>query len=189
MAKELTVEDRLEDILVDKIDLVEFYNTMVSPLDKKYVKMAVNNITGLCPFHVDTDPSLRIWRGKSGKGKLRYHCFGCGYHGNVVNAYQNIRFKYYKEKLTKMEAINNLSRLFGIELPKIDQLPKQRSVFARMRSNLFDTEPVPQGTITLAEYRKTNKRLKSYDMGDKQKASSYNKIDIMMALQKINQDM
>lgn len=176
----------LEKIVVDGVNPIEYYNKMVVPIDKKFRPMAEGRSTGICPFHVDTDPSLHVWRGKSGKGQPIFHCFGCGTGGNVVFIHMKLMYQYHKKKLSKQEAIEQLAAMFGIELPTIDEMPVQESVFQRMRSNLLGGNNVPKGKMTLAEYRKTNRRILRYDIEKKQKANAFNKLDIMMALEKIN---
>src|ERR1035438_6602741 len=42
-----------------------------------------HKVRGLCPFHVDTEPSLVIWRFSDGTGA--YKCFGCGAVGSTAD--------------------------------------------------------------------------------------------------------
>jgi putative DNA primase/helicase len=46
-----------------------------------------NQWRGLCPFHEDTDPSMEVG---TYKGKERFHCYGCGSHGDVITFIQQI---------------------------------------------------------------------------------------------------
>lgn len=78
----------MDQSLINKIrentDIVEFISTYV-PLVKKG-----KNYFGICPFHVDTNPSLSV-----SKEKQIYKCFVCGESGNVFNflmKYKNISF-------------------------------------------------------------------------------------------------
>ena len=178
--------DVLEKIVVDKVNPIEYYNKMVVPIDKKFRPMAEGRSTGICPFHVDTDPSLHVWRGKSGKGQPIFHCFGCGTGGNVVFIHMKLMYQYHRKKLSKKESIEHLAAMFGIELPSVEEMPVQESVFERMRKNLLGGNTVPKGKLTLAEYRKTNRRILRYDLSSKQKASAFNKLDIEIAIEKIN---
>jgi len=55
----------------------------------------------LCPFHEDTNPSMRI---SQKNGKWLWHCFGCNKSGNVLDfvmAYEKIPFARAYEKLEK----------------------------------------------------------------------------------------
>lgn len=45
--------------------------------------------TGLCPFHDDHTPSFTIFRGNG--DVERFHCFGCGKHGDVVDFVREIK--------------------------------------------------------------------------------------------------
>lgn len=179
----------LEKIIVENVDAIEYYNKMVVPLDKKFRPMSVGTPTGLCPFHHDTDPSMRVWRGKSGKGDPIFHCFGCGAGGNVVFIHMRIMNQYHKKRITKQESIEQLAKIFGVTLPSVEELPKQESVFQRMRNNLFSVNNVPKGKLTLAEYRKTNNRIKTYDLSPTQKSGAFNRLDISMAIEMINSKM
>lgn len=176
----------LEQIVSDAINPIDYYNKMIVPLDKKFQPMAEGRTTGICPFHVDTDPSLHVWKGKSGNSKPIFHCFGCGTGGNVVNIHMRLKYKYFNEKLTKEQSIQQLAAMWGIVLPEVAELPEQETVFQRMRNNLLGGTPVPKGKITLAEYRKTNKRINGYTIEKKQKANAFNKLDILVSLEKIN---
>jgi hypothetical protein len=60
---------------------------------------------GICPFHNDTNPSLAVY-------KDSFYCFGCEEKGDVITwvmKRDNIGFK---------EAIENLSKEFGLEVPE-----------------------------------------------------------------------
>ncbi|MBD3747670.1 MAG: virulence-associated protein E, partial [Sphingopyxis terrae] len=41
---------------------------------------AGNELKGCCPFHADRSPSFTIFAGGE-----RFHCFGCGAHGNAID--------------------------------------------------------------------------------------------------------
>lgn len=175
-----------ENIIVDNIKPMDYYNKMIVPLGAKYRPMTESNQKGVCPFHDDTDPSLMVWRGKSGKGKPIFNCFGCSAGGNVVVIHMLYSYRYLKQKIDKKQAIEQLASMWGITLPSIDELPKEESIFAKMRAKLNDSGSIPKGKLTLAEYRKTNKRVMSYKVSRKQKANAFNKLDIMMAIERIN---
>ena len=64
-----------------------------------------------CPFHAEKTPSLKIY-----KNNTKYHCFGCGFNGGVIDfvmKYFNITFK---------QAINKLNYDFSLALPSGDKL-------------------------------------------------------------------
>ena len=68
-----------------------------------------NNFFGLCPFHNEKTPSFTI-----SPEKGFYHCFGCGAHGTSLG------FLMDYEKLTFVEAIEELAKMLGMEVPKSD---------------------------------------------------------------------
>ena len=45
-----------------------------------------NEWVACCPFHADKTPSFTIYR--SDGGGWRAHCFGCGWHGDVLDLVQ-----------------------------------------------------------------------------------------------------
>jgi DNA primase len=47
---------------------------------------------GICPFHDDTKPSLKVHTGKK-----VYNCFACGAHGNVLNFVKEIEGTSYRD--------------------------------------------------------------------------------------------
>src|SRR5512145_2685252 len=63
---------------------------------------------GLCPFHSERSPSFQVL---SDRGF--YHCFGCGKHGDAFT------WVMEREGLTFPEAMEQLARSAGIELPKV----------------------------------------------------------------------
>lgn len=66
----------------------------------KSVKLtrAGNELKGCCPFHADRSPSFTIFAGGE-----RYHCFGCGANGDVLDYVQRA------EGVTLMEALERLN--------------------------------------------------------------------------------
>ena len=49
---------------------------------------------GLCPFHADKHPSMKINRDRQ-----TFHCFGCGAHGDVINFIQKLHNLDFKDAL------------------------------------------------------------------------------------------
>lgn len=75
----------------------------------KYVqlKKSGRNYFGLCPFHSEKTPSFSV-----APDKQIYHCFGCGAGGD------SIKFVMDVEKLTFVEAVEQLAEEAGIILPE-----------------------------------------------------------------------
>ncbi len=71
------------------------------------LKKAGNEYKGCCPFHGEKTPSFYV-----NPSKNMYHCFGCGVGGNAL------KFLQEYENLTFLEAVKELSRQTGIEIPE-----------------------------------------------------------------------
>jgi DNA primase len=69
--------------------------------------------TGLCPFHKEKTPSFNVVEEKG-----FYHCFGCGAHGDVIG------FAMQTQNLSFREAVEELARMAGLEVPR--DTPQQR---------------------------------------------------------------
>jgi DNA primase len=71
---------------------------------------------GLCPFHNEKSPSFSVVEDKG-----FYHCFGCGAHGDVIG------FAMQKGNLSFPEAVEELARQAGLEVPKQTREDRERS--------------------------------------------------------------
>jgi DNA primase len=71
------------------------------------LRRAGQNHVGLCPFHSEKTPSFSV---REDRGF--FHCFGCGESGDVF------KFLMRRENLTFPEALEQLARETGVELPK-----------------------------------------------------------------------
>lgn len=94
----------MDNSLIDQIrhanDIVDVIQSYI-PL-----KHVGSNWRGICPFHSDTRPSLSV-----SQPKQIYKCFACGKGGNVFTFVQDY------EKLSFMEAVKQLARRAGIQIP------------------------------------------------------------------------
>lgn len=89
------------DQLLSRVDLVEVINTRV-PL-----RRAGHDFMACCPFHAEKTPSFSV-----SPRKQFYHCFGCGAHGTAIGflmAYEGLEF---------LDAVEDLARLAGLDIPK-----------------------------------------------------------------------
>jgi len=81
---------------------------------------------GLCPFHSERSPSFQVL---SDRGF--YHCFGCGKHGDAFTWIME------REGLTFPEAMEQLARSAGIELPKVrERSPAEVDLESKLRAAL-----------------------------------------------------
>ena len=89
------------DQLLARTDLVEVINIRV-PL-----RRAGRDFIACCPFHAEKTPSFSV-----SPQKQFYYCFGCGAHGTAIS------FLMSYERLGFLDAIEDLARLAGLDLPK-----------------------------------------------------------------------
>lgn len=80
------------------------------------VKKAGREYHALCPFHNEKTPSFTI-----NDEKAFFHCFGCGKHGDAIT------FLMEYERMTYPEAVEQLSRDAGIEMPRPDPAEARRA--------------------------------------------------------------
>lgn len=71
------------------------------------LKRSGTQLKGLCPFHNERTPSFYVYPGEN-----RYHCFGCGKHGDIFSWMQEI------EGFSFLDAVERLSAQTGIAVPK-----------------------------------------------------------------------
>ena len=89
------------DELIARADIVEVIGARVS------LKKSGREFKACCPFHNEKTPSFWV-----SPDKQFYHCFGCGAHGTVVG------FLMQYEKLSFVEAVEDLAQRAGLELPR-----------------------------------------------------------------------
>ena len=92
------------DNLVQRIDIIEVISNRIE------IKKAGREYKGLCPFHTEKTPSFTVSQEKG-----FYHCFGCGAHGTALG------FLMDYENQAFVEAIEELSKIAGVEIPKTKQ--------------------------------------------------------------------
>ena len=92
--------DFIDDVL-SRTDVVDIVDTRVK------LKKAGKNYQACCPFHNEKTPSFTV-----SQDKQFYHCFGCGAHGNAIS------FLMEFDRLEFVEAIEELAKLHGLEVPR-----------------------------------------------------------------------
>ncbi len=92
--------DFIDDLLA-RTDVVDIVDSRVK------LKKAGKNYQACCPFHNEKTPSFTV-----SQDKQFYHCFGCGAHGNAIS------FIMEFDRLEFVEAIEELARLHGLEIPR-----------------------------------------------------------------------
>ncbi|MHB8255467.1 MAG: DNA primase [Acidiferrobacter sp.] len=89
------------DAVLARTDIVELVGARV-PLRK-----AGKDYKACCPFHDERTPSFTV-----SSDKQFYHCFGCGVHGSAIG------FLMEYERLSFVEAVTDLARRAGLEMPE-----------------------------------------------------------------------
>lgn len=99
----MSIPSHILDQLNSQADLVSIIGRHTT------LKRSSNEYKGCCPFHGEKTPSFYV-----NPQKNIYHCFGCGIAGNAISFLRDY------ENLTFLEAVKELSRQTGIEIPKED---------------------------------------------------------------------
>ncbi|MCI6857742.1 MAG: DNA primase [Eubacterium sp.] len=102
-------EEELIDEVREKNDIVDVISSYVS------LKKRGSTYMGLCPFHNEKTPSFSVSRDKQ-----MYYCFGCGQGGNVFT------FLMEYNRLSFVEALQELAKRAGVELPEREQTAEER---------------------------------------------------------------
>ena len=89
------------DELIARADIVEIIGARIA------LKKSGREFKACCPFHSEKSPSFWV-----SPDKQFYHCFGCGAHGTAVG------FLMEYEKLSFVEAVEDLAQRAGLELPR-----------------------------------------------------------------------
>ena len=92
--------------LLSRVDIVDVVDRLV-PLKK-----AGANFVACCPFHSEKTPSFTV-----SQSKQFYHCFGCGAHGTAIGFLMEFSGKTFPE------AIEELARDVGVEVPRVEPRP------------------------------------------------------------------
>ncbi len=96
---------------------------------------------GLCPFHAERSPSFQVIPGRN-----FYHCFGCGKHGDAF------AWLMEREGMTFPEALEQLARAAGIDLPERRERPTAEvDLETRMRSALEAAQVYFEAQLTRHE--------------------------------------
>lgn len=113
------IPDAFIDDLIARTDIVELIGSRV-PL-----KRAGREHQGLCPFHDERTPSFTV-----SPTKQFYHCFGCGAHGSAL------RFLMEFERLEFLDAVEELARRAGMEVPRETRSRNEDGQLRRMYDTL-----------------------------------------------------
>ena len=96
--------------LLARTDVVDIVGRQVT------LKKAGINYKGLCPFHGEKSPSFIV-----SPSRQTYHCFGCGVHGDAI------RFLTEHHGMTFVEAVHDLARSAGLQVPEDESTAAERA--------------------------------------------------------------
>lgn len=105
-----TIPQTFIDDLMARIDIVDLIDSKV-PL-----KRSGQNHVARCPFHQEKTPSFTVNRQKQ-----FYYCFGCGAGGTAIG------FLMDYDHLNFVEAVEDLARFAGIEVPRSGTAERSRA--------------------------------------------------------------
>ncbi len=88
------------DEVLDRLDIIDVVGSRID------LRKSGKNYSACCPFHDEKTPSFSV-----SPDKQFYYCFGCGAGGNAIS------FVIDFDKTTFPEAVENLSRSIGLEMP------------------------------------------------------------------------
>lgn len=144
--------------IVSSADIVKIIGKHVE------LKKSGNEFKGCCPFHGEKTASFFV-----NPQKGFYNCFGCGVKGNALTFLKEF------ENMTAGEALQELSRQTGIELPKENQkqFTYQKKILPLSNSeqhllNVALTAEMPKKDVVEIQNTQDNEQSASlYDLLDK----------------------
>ena len=112
-----------------------------------------NEWVACCPFHMEDTPSFTLFTGKD--GAWRYHCFGCGERGDVLDFVRGIKGVEFKEALKILGGEvrrENIAPRAAVQVKDIyagiNPLPPEGELKAGRRVKLWNPKREKFGTIT-----------------------------------------
>lgn len=103
----------------------------ITDVARHYGVQVVRGNKAYCPFHPDKTPSMSFY-----DGNQKFHCFGCGAGGDVIDLVQKLL------NLSKMEALRELNDDFrlGLDLDTPPSPEKVRMAIADRRRRQHEKE-------------------------------------------------
>lgn len=101
--------------LLKKLSMEEYYLKQVYSRGGKYTKgHPISDRLVLCPLHDDKNPSMGFIHGKDGITK--FHCFGCGKAGDIIDLHMGITKTFDRAK-----ALKEVCEILGIPFEEIEE--------------------------------------------------------------------
>lgn len=172
----LSKRSKNAELIIANVDLVHFYNTYITTLAPIFKPMAVR--AGLCPFHKETDPSFHAH-----KAKRFYHCFGCGYTGDVIAVFTQLQYNYTGKKIDEKEAIQLLANMYNISLYPEEESSSNMDIFDMAKKMLVGKSYMEEytGEITLVKYTKLNNSIMQNNLPFDTKIKQLGELDIQLS--------
>lgn len=103
----------------------------IADVARQYGVQVVRGNKAYCPFHPDKTPSMSFY-----DGNQKFHCFGCGTGGDVIDLVQKLL------NLSKIEALRELNDTFrlGLDLDTPPSPAKVRMAIADRRRRQHEKE-------------------------------------------------
>lgn len=143
------------DDLLSKVDIADVIGSRVK------LKRTGSNLVGLCPFHTEKTPSFTV-----SQAKQFFHCFGCSAHGSAIS------FIMQFERLSFVEAIENLASYAGLTVPKNEEYEHKNNYTQLYKlneaaANLFSQQLTnsPRAINYLKSRGLTGKICKKFNLG------------------------
>lgn len=124
-----TFESKIQEIS-RRVNIIDIVSEHVK------LKKSGSNWTGLCPFHNEKTPSFSV-----SPDKGLFYCFGCGVGGNVFTFLMKTR------GITFSEALRELAKRAGVELPKRTFSPEQKK-HSELKNKIFQINKLAEEFYT-----------------------------------------
>ncbi len=113
------IPDSFLDDLRERVDIVEIIDHRVK------LRKTGKNFSACCPFHDEKTPSFTV-----SPDKQFFHCFGCGASGDALG------FLIDYERLEFLEAVEQLARIAGLEVPR-EERSEAANKQERIRKSIY----------------------------------------------------
>lgn len=130
------------DDLLERVPVAEIVRARID------LKKSGTTYKACCPFHNEKTPSFHV-----NTQKNFYHCFGCGANGNAINFLREF------DNLSFTEAVEELAKIAGVEVPRDERVQAQFSA--------------QRGMLDALEYAQHQYRQALSGHADKARAEAY----------------
>lgn len=142
-------------------DMITYYDKEVGKLAEKYRDKSWRDVkVVVCPLHNDHDASFGLLTDRAHRNMKRYHCFGCGAHGNIIDLHRELVKQNEGRNLTSLESARELAKMFDIDISEDELDAISDSIIATM------TEEKERVSLLLAN--RTRPSVRNYQKNFKQ---------------------